>query len=91
VLAYLSMIRAAVEYKLHGETALQGITDPCGQGPFGFRRFIYQGVDRGFELSSAYNKEVKEGVLIFIETPGPAFRVSGPFVGQAMPKPGARK
>ena len=49
----LAMVRAAVEYKLHGESGLQSVTDPCGTGPFVSRRFVFEGVDRGFQLRSA--------------------------------------
>jgi hypothetical protein len=83
---YLAMMRAAVEYKLHGEAGLQTISDPCGEGPFAFQRFVFQGVDRGFELRSANKTLGNEGVLIFVEKEGPAFRVNGPFVGQAITK-----
>ena len=50
----LAMVRAAVEYKLHGESGLKSVMDPCGNGPFAFQRFVFEGVDRGFELKSAY-------------------------------------
>jgi hypothetical protein len=78
----LAMVRAAVEYKLHGEPGLQSVTDPCGQGPFAFRRFILQGVDRGFELKSAYSPDSFPWVLIFVEKEGPPFFVDGPYAGQ---------
>ncbi len=84
VLACLAQVRAAVEYKLHGEPGLQSVADPCGQGPFGFRRFVLEGVDRGFELKSAHDIGRSKGVLIFVETAGPAFRVNGPYAGQAI-------
>ena len=52
-LAVLDMVRAAVQYKLHGEPGLTGVNDPYGQGPFAFQRFVFEGVDRGFQLKSA--------------------------------------
>jgi hypothetical protein len=79
----LAMVRAAVEYKLHGEQALQSVTDPCGQGPFAFQRFSFQGVDRGFELKSTFDAGGFKQVFIFVETEGPPFLVDGPHVGQA--------
>ena len=82
----LAMVRAAVEYKLHGEPGLQSVTDPCGQGPFGFRRFVFKGVDRGFELKSALYPGSFQQVLIFVEKEGPTFLVDGPRAGQARPK-----
>jgi hypothetical protein len=81
----LAMVRAAVEYKLHGEAGLQSVIDPWGQGPFEFRRFVFQGVDRGFELKSACRKNGWPEVLIFVEKAGPPFYVNGKNAGQARP------
>jgi len=86
ILAELAMVRAAVEYKLHGEPGLQSVTDPCGQGPFAFERFVLEGVDRGFELKSAYEGRGFQEVLIFVEKDGPAFQVTGKNAGQPPPK-----
>ena len=82
-LVFLSMVRAAVEYKLHGEPGLQSVADPCGQGPFAFRRFGLHGVDRGFELKSVNDTGGFPQVLIFVEKEGPPFFVDGPYAGQA--------
>jgi len=68
ILVELAMVRAAVEYKLHGEPGLQSVTDPCGQGPFAFERFVFEDVDRGFELKSAYEGRGFQEVLIFVES-----------------------
>src|SRR5438093_2977248 len=54
ILVELAMVQAAVEYKLHGEPGLKTVTDPGGQVSFAFKRFFFEGVDRGFELKSAY-------------------------------------
>jgi hypothetical protein len=81
----LAMVRAAVEYKLHGPAGLQGVTDPWGQGPFEFKRFVFQGVDRGFELKSACRLNGWPEVLIFVEKEGPPFYVNGRIAGQARP------
>jgi hypothetical protein len=81
----LAMVRAAVEYKLHGLAALQNVTDPWGQGPFELQRFVFQGVDRGFELKSACRKNGWPEVLIFVEKDGPPFYVNGRNAGQARP------
>ena len=73
-----AMVRAAVEYKLHGESGLKSVMDPCGNGPFAFQRFVFEGVDRGFELKSVYTWSV--GVpytLIFVEKEGPSFYIDG--------------
>ena len=79
----LAMIRAAVEYKLHGDSGFLSVADPCGQGPFVLRRFVLQGVDRGFQLTSAL-EATDSNSLIFVEKEGNPFRVGGPFVGKAI-------
>jgi hypothetical protein len=43
----VTMLKAAVAYKAHGPEALKKVSDPCGDGPFGFRRFVFDQVDRG--------------------------------------------
>jgi hypothetical protein len=84
--AQLAMVHAAVEYKLHGESGLKSVTDPFGTGPFSFRRFLFKGVDRGFELRSAYAGVDAPFVMIFVEKAGPAFQVIGPAAGEALAK-----
>ena len=84
-LAYEGLVRAALEYKLHGEAGLKTVTDPCGQGPFAFRRFVFEGVDRGFELKSAYDLDNNKAVLIFVEKTGTPFRVGGNYAGDPLP------
>ena len=81
-LVYLAMIRAAVEYKLHGDAGLLSVPDPCGQGPFLLRRFVFQGVDRGFQLTSAIAAADSKSA-IFVEKDGDPFQVNGPHVGEA--------
>jgi len=88
-LAQLAMLRAAVEYKLHGEAGLKSVADPFGQGPFAFRRIVFEGVDRGFELKSALNSRGFEERLIFVEKDGPPFQINGKNAGQAMSKQSA--
>ena len=85
-LVQLAMLRAAVDYKLHGAPGLQSVTDPCGEGPFAFERFVFEGVDRGFKLKSAYAGRRFQEVLIFVEKDGPPFQVMGKNAGQALPK-----
>jgi hypothetical protein len=82
VLIKQAMVRAAVEYKLHGEAGLKTVADPCGQGPFAVRRFIFRGEDRGFELRSTYDGRGHEEVLIFVEKDGTPFVVEGKNAGQ---------
>ena len=84
--AQLAMIHAAVEYKLHGEAGLKNVMDPFGNGPFGFQRFVFKGVDRGFELKSAYAGADAPFVMIFVEKQGSAFQVTGPDAGKAIDK-----
>jgi len=84
--ATLAMVHAAIEYKLHGESGLNSVMDPCGKGPFAFRRFVFKGVDRGFELKSEFDADKNIAVLIFVEKEGPAFQVDGNYPGRAMLK-----
>jgi hypothetical protein len=76
--AQLAMVRAAVEYKLHGESGLKSVMDPFGKGPFAFQRFVFEGVDRGFELTSAYTGLGYPCALIFVEKEGTPFYIEGP-------------
>ena len=85
--AQLAMVHAAVEYKLHGETGLKNVTDPFGDGPFAFRRFKFKGVDRGFELRSAYQGPAAPFVIIFVEKRGPVFQISGADAGKPVAIP----
>jgi hypothetical protein len=82
--AWQAMVRAAVEYKLHGESGLKSVKDPFGNGPFAFRRFEFDGVDRGFELTSAWTGFGYPCALIFVEKEGPPFRIQGQNIGQAV-------
>ncbi len=86
----LAMLRAALEYKLHGQAGLQSVADPCGQGPFGFRRFIFEGVDRGFELKSACPLNPWPYIMIFVEKEGPLFYTDGRYAGQPRPRTTAK-
>jgi hypothetical protein len=85
--AIQAMLRAAVEYKLHGQTGFQSVMDPLGNGPFAFQRFVLQGEDRGFELQSAYTGQAYPCALIFVEKPGVSFATSGTNMGNLIPQP----
>ena len=76
VLVRLAMVRAATEYKLHGEDGLRSVLDPYSQSPFAFQRFSFEGVDRGFELKSTYAGKGNPELLIFVEKDGAPFSVS---------------
>ena len=82
----LAMIRAAVEYKLHGDAGVKTVSDPCGSGPFAFQRFVFEGVDRGFELKSPFTGRGFDEVLIFVEKDGPPFQVIGKNAGKTPSK-----
>ena len=71
-----AMVRAAVEYKLHGESGLKSVMDPLGNGPFAFQRFVFEGVDRGFELKSAYAGLRISLRVIFVEKEGTPFYIT---------------
>ncbi len=81
-----AMVQAAIEYKLHGQSGLESVRDPFGNGPFEFQRFVFKGVDRGFELKSAYTGLGYPCVLIFVEKIGPPFLTDGPYAGRAITK-----
>jgi hypothetical protein len=78
-----AMVHAAVEYKLHGESGLKSVMDPFGNGSFAFQRFVFEGVDRGFKLESAYSFGKVPCGIIFVEKEGPPFSVSSPNIGKA--------
>jgi hypothetical protein len=82
--AWQAMVHAAVEYKLHGEAGLNSVPDPLGNGPLAFQRFVFEGIDRGFELKSAYAGLPYPCALIFVEKEGTPFRTDGPYIGQAV-------
>jgi hypothetical protein len=86
VQAASAMVQAAIEYKLRGEEGFQSVIDPCGDAPFGFQRFIFEGVDRGFQLKSAYAGRGFPETLIFVEKEGTPFYVNGQKAGQPVPK-----
>ncbi len=73
----MAMVRAGIEYKLRGEEGFRSVLDPCTGEPFGIERFIFEGVDRGFKLTSKYRGRDFDEVLIFVEKAGPLFRTTG--------------
>jgi hypothetical protein len=79
----VAMVQAALQYKLDGAEGLRRVVDPFSGKPFGFRRFIFEGVDRGFELKSSYQGLGFDQVLIFVETEGPPFMQEGKNAGKA--------
>jgi hypothetical protein len=82
----LAMVQAAVEYRLRGEEEFKSVVDPCGDGPFGFQRFIFEGVDRGFQLKSVCAGRGFPETLIFVEKEGTPFYINGQKAGQPVPK-----
>ena len=78
----LAMVHAAAEYRLHGESGLLRVEDPCGQGPFAFERFLFGGVDRGLRLRSAFQGSGFPETMIFVENPGRPFFLAGPHAGE---------
>jgi hypothetical protein len=82
----MEMVRAAIEYKLHGEDGLKSVQDPFGSGPFSFQRFILNGEDRGFQLKSRFHGRGFEEGLIFVEKNGAPFMIDGKNAGRAVSK-----
>ena len=87
ILTKLAMLRAGLEYKIHGLPGLNKVSDPMGTGPFEFSRFSFNGEDRGFQLRSAYTGRGFPEILIFIEKNGPAFMIDGKNAGKAVSNP----
>ena len=79
----LAMVQAAIEYRRSGNSGLESVPDPITGRPFEFRRFFFEGVDRGFELKSHVLLREWPEVLIFLEKEGPLFYLDGPRAGQA--------
>jgi hypothetical protein len=84
--AKLAMIHAAVAYKTHGEDSFRSVSDPLGQGSFQFERFVFEGVDRGFKLTSTYTGNGYPEAMIFVETDGTPFVCDGAKAGQPLSK-----
>ena len=82
ILINLAMVRAAIEYKLNGESGFRSVMDPTANKPFAMERFSFDGVDRGFELKSPYAGRGFQEVMIFVEKDGPAFQVNANRAGQ---------
>jgi hypothetical protein len=82
-----AMIRAAVAYKHQGNQALASVADPCGNGAFVFQRFMFEGIDRGFKLTSGYRHDGYQETLIFVEKIGTPFFVDGNNAGKALLEP----
>ncbi len=81
--AKLAMLRAAAAYRLSGRAGLASVPDPLFNEPFQFRRFTFEGVDRGFELGSKMRyMDDWNASLIFIEKDGPPFYLDGKNAGK---------
>jgi hypothetical protein len=91
VQVWFAMLHTALAYRLHGDSGLLSVTDPCGQGPFAFQRFVFQGVDRGFQLKSSFEGSSFPETMIFVEKSGPPFLLDGPHVGEARLMPKSQK
>lgn len=79
----LAMVRAAYEYRKSGPAGLNVVLDPTFQEPFQFARFEFNGVDRGFQLTSRFRyADDLSTALIFLEKDGPAFYLEGRNAGK---------
>jgi hypothetical protein len=78
----LAMLRAAIDYRLSGVASLKRANDPVLHEPLGFRRFQFDGKDRGFEFTSKLKTRGFSEVLIFVEQSGPSFQVIGKNAGK---------
>lgn len=84
--ARTALVRAGLLARQRGEAGWKSVADPFGSGPFAFTRFAFQGKDRGFQLASALASDPRE-VMIFVESDGAPFRVSGTKPGSPMEAP----
>lgn len=80
----LAILRAAVSYRVSGDAGLRSVPDPLTGEPFAFRRFVFEGADRGFELRSKVQVREFPESMIFVEKDGPPFLLSGPDAGKAV-------
>jgi hypothetical protein len=93
----MSMLHAAIAWKLRGRSGFESVKDQCSDRPFNFHRQIVEGQDRGFALASEFNLRVSRSysaepahqfirghreTLIFVEQPGPPIITSGQRAGQ---------
>ena len=81
------MLHVALEYKLHGDSSLLTLMDPCASAPFTCERFIFDGIDRGLQVKSAFQGSGFPEIVIFVEKPGPPFLLDGPHAGEARQLP----
>ena len=81
----IEKVRAAVQYRLRGQSAVAAVRDPMGGAAFGFARFSFDGEDRGFEITSVHPAEEPDR-MIFIEKPGKPIHVIGIHAGEALPR-----
>jgi hypothetical protein len=79
-----AMLRAAIEYKIHGQEGFEKVLDPCGSGPFRLERAVAAGVDRGFMLKSRLNLRGFDETLVFTEKDGAPLQVEGAKAGQLL-------
>jgi len=91
ILVKLAMIRAAVEYRLHGQAGFEQVTDPCGSGPFRLERLEVAPSDRGFVVKSKLNLRGFDEVLVFADPSGPPVQVDGKNAGKPLPKATIRR
>lgn len=78
-----AMVQAATAYRTDGEAGLLRVKDPLTGAPFEFSRAMVNGVDRGLRLQSKAELRGFPEVLIFVQEPGPSFRLDGPKAGSA--------
>jgi hypothetical protein len=85
------MVRAAVEYRVHGEEGVRNVTDPCGDEPFRFEKTTVMGSDRGFMLKSKLNTRGFDEVLVFATNVAPPIYIDGANAGKPLQSEPAQK
>jgi hypothetical protein len=76
--------RAALAYRLRGQTGLESVRDPAGNGPFSMRSVTHDGKPCGFALTSAYQARGYPETLVLVELPGLALHVDGEHAGEPL-------
>jgi hypothetical protein len=85
ITARMAMSHTAYQYRLDPANGLRQLPDPFGKGQFEMNRFVMDGADRGFKLSSQLQVPDFKEVLIFAERSGPPFLIDGPSAGRRIP------
>lgn len=80
----LTLLRAAIAYRKHGQTGLASVPDPASGKPFDVEPFRFRGVDRGFQLWSALDLPEGRETVVFCLKEGPPIHLDGRQAGKPL-------